>query len=227
MFPVMKSFSAISRKALSSGYKNGITGPLPHRGPLLSTLSWPPSTPEEEEPPTKNIRLEAIKSVGITQLHNHTKDLISRTTESLFETSLLDAHGHKRPSIAQIQEADRLESAIMEALDFYSSKHNTFSVGGQCIHVLGVEVSPDLRQAKAYWCLPHGLDLQNIPQLKLEQIVKKMQKILDERGGKIQAIVHTRLRAYYPPKIFWVAAEHISKDLKRGVSLENGKKKWR
>lgn len=82
-------------------------------------------------------------------------------------------------------------------------------------------------QAKAYWCLPHSLDLNTIPQPKLEQIVKKMQQILDERGGKIQAIVHTRLRAYYPPKIFWVAAEHISKDLKRGVSLEGGKKKWK
>jgi len=227
MFSVIKMFSVLPRRALSSGCKNGAAVHL--RGPSLSTLSnWPPPPEEDQQQlPTKNIRLEAIKSVGITQLHNHTQDIISRTRESLFEESLLDAHGHKRPSIPQIQEAARLESAIMDALDYYSSKHTTFSVGGQCIHVLGVEVSPDLRQAKAYWCLPHSIDLHTIPNSKLEQIVKKMQQILDERGGKIQAIVHTRLRAYYPPKIFWVAAEHISKDMKRGVSLEGGKKKWR
>ena len=73
--------------------------------------------------------------------------------------------------------------------------------------------------------LPLSLDLHKIPQSKLEQLVRKMQKILDDKGGKIQGLVHTRLRAYYPPRIIWVAAEHISKDLKRGVSLE--KKKWR
>ena len=33
----------------------------------------------------KNIRMEAIKSVGITQLHNATQDLILRTRQPLFE----------------------------------------------------------------------------------------------------------------------------------------------
>lgn len=178
----------------------------------------------------KNIRMEAIKSVGITQLHNATQDLILRTRQPLFEENLIDAHGRKKQSIAQIQEANRLESAIIDALAFYSSKHDTFSVGGQCIDVLGVEVAADLKVAKAYWCLPRSLDLHKIPQHKLEQLVRKVQTILDERGGKIQGLVYTRLRSCYPPRISWVAAEHVSKDLQRGVSLlPDGKrrKKWR
>jgi len=61
----------------------------------------------------------------------------------------------------------------------------------------------------------------------LTQLVKRMQKILDERGGRIQGLVHTRLRAYYPPKITFVAAEHVSRDLKRVVSVDDRKRKWR
>ncbi|KAL7532645.1 hypothetical protein ACHAWF_004198 [Thalassiosira exigua] len=174
----------------------------------------------------QNSRLDAIKAVGMTQLHSHTQDLISRTKQPLFEEDLTDVHGHKQPSIAQIQEANRLESSIIDALAFYSTKQTTFSVRGESIDVLGVEVSPDLKHARAYWCLPHSLDLRSLPHSKLEQLVKKMQHRLDERGGKIQALVHTRLRAYYPPKIKWVPAEHISRDLRRGVSLESGKRKW-
>jgi len=242
MFSLIKIWQSLPRRALSSEYINGTTIHFLPGGllaPSLSTLSSP-SPPKEEEQeqshseqqtshqlPSKNVRLEAIKSVGLTQLHNNTQDLISRTRQPLFEENPLDAHGYKRPSIAQIQEANRLESALIDAMDHYSSKHNTFSVGGQCIDLLGVEVSPDLKQARAFWCLPRSLDLHHIPHLKLEQIIKKMQQILDERGGKIQALVHARLRAYYPPKIVWVAAEHVSRDLERGVSLEGAKKKWR
>ena len=106
---------------------------------------------QQQQYPTKNIRLEAIKSVGMTQLHNTTQDLISRTRQPLFEESLVDAQGQKKKSIAQIQEGNRLESAIIDALAHYSSKYNTFLVGGQCIDLLGVEVSPDLKQCKAFW----------------------------------------------------------------------------
>lgn len=222
--------------SFSQACRNGGSKRLRRAGSPLSTLSSP-SPPEEEKLsqqhhierriPTKNIRLEALKSVGMTQLHNQTQDLISRTRQPLFEKHRLDAHGNERQSVAQLQESTRLESAIIDALAFYSTKHTTFSIKGQCIDVLGVEVSPDLKHARAYWCLPHGLDLHALPQSKLEQVVRKMQQILDERGGKIQALVHTRLRAYYPPKIKWVASQHVSKDLKRGVSLETGRKRWR
>jgi len=221
------TFMAVRRLTLSSACG------FPLRDRLsLSTISSPSHPKGEEQQsqstqlPARNTRLEAIKSVGITQLHNHTQDLISRTRQPLFEENPYGAHGHQRQSIAQLQESTRLESALIDALAYYSSKHTTFSIRGQCIDVLGVEVSPDLKHARAYWCLPHGIDLHSLPHSKLEQIVRKMQQILDERGGKIQALVHSRLRAYYPPKIKWVASEHVSKDLKRGVSLESGKKKW-
>lgn len=93
--------------------------------------------------------------------------------------------------------------------------------------MLGVEVSPDLKIAKVYWCLPYSLDIRKLPHETLEQLVRMMQQMLDEKGGKIQALVHSRLRAYYPPRLQWVAAEHVSRDLKRAVSLEKGKKKWK
>jgi hypothetical protein len=176
---------------------------------------------------TKNIKLEAIKSMGLTQLHNHTQDLISRTRIPLFYDDLVDAYGHKRPSIAQIQEASRLESALIDALEHHSSKRSTFVVGGLCIEVLGVEVSPDLKLARAYWCLPRGLDLRQLPDHKIGQALKRMQTILEERGGEIQRLVHNRLRAYHPPKIVWVAAEHVSMDMKRGVSLDSSRRKRR
>ena len=175
---------------------------------------------------SNNFRLDLIKSTGLAQLHNQTQDLISRTREPLF----LKVHGDEdaeRISIPQKQEAARLESTIVEALAVYSSKHDTFSIRGDCIDILGVEVSPDLKMARVYWCLPHSLDIRGLPHEKLEQVVRKMQERLQEKGGKIQALVHTRLRAYYPPKLQWVAAEHVSKDLKRGVSLEKGRKKWK
>lgn len=180
----------------------------------------------EPDTQTTNFRLEVIKSAGLSQLHNQTQDLISRTRTPLnFHDG--DEEEDKPISIPQKQEAARLESTITEALALYSSKHDTFSIRGDCIDILGVEVSPDLKMARVYWCLPYSLDIGELPHDKLELIVKRMQSILDEKGGKIQALVHTRLRAYYPPKLQWVAAEHVQRDLKRGVSLEKGKKKWK
>ncbi|KAL3794804.1 hypothetical protein ACHAW5_005225 [Stephanodiscus triporus] len=212
--------SAITRLSLSSRKAVGAAKSV---GASLSTLPSP-SLPEEEQhdirsrreihastppPPKRNIKLEAIKSVGITQLHNHTQDIIARASRPLFEDDPVDAHGHKRQSIAQIQEATRMESALIDALAHYSSRQSTFSVGGQCIEVLGVEVSADLKQARAFWCLPRSLDLHTIPDSKIQQLIIRMQQILDERGGKIQGLVHARLRAYHPPKIIFVAAEHV------------------
>ncbi len=178
-------------------------------------------------PPPKNIKLEAIKSVGLTQLHKHTQDIIARARQPLFEDDPVDARGNKRQSIAQIQEASRMESAIIDALAHYSSRNSTFSVGGHCIDVLGVEVSADLKQAKAFWCLPRSLDMHTIPDSKIKELIMRMQQILEERGGKIQGLVHARLRAYHPPKIVWVAAEHVSKDLRRGIFLDSKRKQWR
>ena len=182
-------------------------------------------TNDEKPSPQINSRLEAIKAAGMTQLHNQTQDVISCTSQSLFEdVDLVDAHGYKNPSIAQIQEAERIECAVHEALASYSSRYDTFNVNGQVIDVLGVEISQDLKQARVYWCLPRVLDLRGLSSSKLEQVVRRMQKILDNKGGEIQGIVHSRLRTYYPPKLKFVAAEHVSRDLKKGVSMV--KKKW-
>lgn len=241
----VKAAAKLSRPTLrtlasASGCKNNSRAALMPQWACHSFSTLYSQSPEEEneeyqqshfeEQPTqfssKNVRLEAIKSVGLTQLHNNTQDLISRTRQPLFEENLADAYGNKAPSIAQIQEANALETVIIDSFAAYSSKNTTFSLKGMCIDILGVEVSPDLRHARVYWCLPLSLDLHQLPHSKLEQVVKRMQQRLEERGGKIQALVHTRLRANFPPKIKWVPAEHVSKDLNRAVSQGGGRKKW-
>lgn len=194
---------------------------MPHLIPLMQFSSSSPSLQS-----SGNFRLDVIKSAGLSQLHNQTQDLISRTREPLVLNEQ-DFEQIKEPSIPQKQEAARLEPVIIEALALYSSRHDTFCIRGDCIDILGVEVSPDLKMARVYWCLPYSLDIGKLPHQKLEQVVTRMQQILDEHGKKIQALVHSRLRAYYPPKLQWVAAEHVSKDLKRGVSIEKGKRKWK
>jgi ribosome-binding factor A len=211
--PITQHLSSFSTSTTSPGQQ------------MLDNLR-PPSHPANK--PLVNARLDAIKAAGLAQLHNQTQDLISRTREPLFDdNNTNDPHGHGNQSVAQIQEATRLELAITEALAYYSSRQDTFSIRGECIDVLGVEVSADLKQARVYWCLPYSIDIRELPSAKLELVVRKMQQRLDEQGSKIQGLVHTRLRAYYPPKLQFVAAEHVSKDLKRGFSLEKGKKKWR
>lgn len=209
-------------RALHFGCVTGVAKPLISPSSSLSSSSSSSSSPIENNEPSskKNIKLEAIKSVGITQLVNHTQDLITRARQPLFEDDPVDENGHTKQSIAQIQESTRMESAILDALSHYSSRHNTFSVGGQCIEVLGVEVTPDLKTAKTYWCLPRSLDLHAIPDIKIKALITRMQQQLTEQGGKIQGLAHARLRAYHPPKIVWVPAEHVSKDLMRGASFD-------
>jgi len=171
--------------------------------------------------PRINVQLEAIKAAGLTQLSYQTQDLISRSRQKLFfdEENIDPITGKPKRTIAQIQEAARLETAVTEAFVHYSSKLTTFSIRGHCINILGVEVSTDLRTAEVFWCLPLSLDLEKLPHNILEKLVKGMQKLLDKRGGKIQGLVHTRLRSYYPPKLRFVPGEHVSKDLKRRVSI--------
>ena len=65
--------------------------------------------------PAKNLRLEAIKSVGLTQLVHATQDLVARTRQPLFVDDPVDARGRKRPTITQTQKEIRLESALVEA----------------------------------------------------------------------------------------------------------------
>lgn len=170
--------------------------------------------------PPVNIKLEAIKAAGLTQLHNHTQDLIQRSSQPLFGDEDYDPiTGRPKLSIAQKQEASRLETAVMESFVHYSSKHTTFSIKGHVIDILGVDVSKDLRAAKVYWCLPLNLELDKLPHSKVEQLIRKMQQLLEEKGSRIQGLVHTRLGSHYTPKLSFCPGEHVSKDLSKIFSI--------
>ena len=71
--------------------------------------------------------------------------------------------------------------------------------------ILDVEVSRDLRDARAYWTLPFSL--VQLPDNVRAEIKKRMQAILEKRGGKLQALVHHRLRFKYNAKLRFVPAE--------------------
>lgn len=49
--------------------------------------------------------------------------------------------------------------------------------------------------------------------------------MLDEKGKVLQGVVHGKLRGYYPPRLKFVAAEHVRRDGRGGVSLGD-RGKW-
>ena len=170
--------------------------------------------------PPVNVKFEAIKTAGLNQLSGHTQDLIQRSSQSLFGEEDYDPiTGRPKLSIAQKQEASRLETAVMESFVHYSSKHTTFSIKGHVIDILGVNVSKDLRAAKVYWCLPLNLELDKIPHSKVDQLIRKMQQLLEEKGGHIQGLVHTRLGSHYTPRLSFCPGEHISRDLSKRYTI--------
>mmetsp|Transcript_16852 Transcript_16852/g.39173 ORF Transcript_16852/g.39173 Transcript_16852/m.39173 type:complete len:234 (+) Transcript_16852:314-1015(+) len=171
-------------------------------------------------PVNNNIKLEAIKAAGVKQLHNFTQDLTQRSSQPLFGDEDYDpVTGRPKLSIAQKQEASRLETAVVESFVHYSSKHTTFSIKGHVIDILGVDVSQDLRAAKVYWCLPLNLDLDKLPHSKVDQLIRQMQQLLEEKGGHIQGSVHTRLGSHYTPRLSFCPGEHISRDLSKRFTI--------
>jgi len=109
------------------------------------------------------------------------------------------------PTARQIKEASRIHQVLDEAIEQYSKKDATFTIRGDPIMILDVEVSQDLRHARAYWTLP--FTLIDLPGGMRTEMKRRMQTILEKRGGALQAMVHSKLRFYYPPRVRFVPAE--------------------
>lgn len=155
----------------------------------------------------KNEELEAIKWEGMEALENSTKDMIRKVGNQRLLNKDEDDEG---PSVRQLREAERLFRLCQQAIDEDSTSSASLRIQGQSIVIIDVEVSRDLRQARVYWSLPYSILLRkDIPNSTLTQIQGQMQQLLQQPkyGGRIQTLVHNKLRFYYPPKLTFVPAE--------------------
>lgn len=126
-----------------------------------------------------------------------TNDVIAKTRAPLFRP----AH-EMGPSPAQLAEANRIYQVLSQVLETFSTRDTTFSIKGEPIIVMEVEVSKDLKQARVYWTMPFSV--LSYPADVVEQVKQRMQLLLEKRGGKLQRLVHAQLRSYYPPKLRWI-----------------------
>mmetsp|Transcript_11433 Transcript_11433/g.33705 ORF Transcript_11433/g.33705 Transcript_11433/m.33705 type:complete len:238 (+) Transcript_11433:137-850(+) len=161
--------------------------------------------------PRRNSALEAVKQAGMAHLEQTTQDVATKTRDPLIVSEESDS-----PSVNQLREANRIHRVLNDCLEDFSRKNSSFSIRGETIAIMEVEVSPDLRHARAYWTLP--ISLIEFPEKVRLEAKRRMQIILEKHGGRLQTLVHAKLRFYYPPKIRFVQADddiltHAFKDL--------------
>lgn len=150
---------------------------------------------------TRNFRLEAIKKEGLTHLEQTAEEAAAKTAaKPLFVTD-----EEMGPNKRQMKEASRIHRVLDDAIEQYSKKESTFTIRGDPIMILDVEVSQDFRHARAYWTLP--FTLIDLPDDTRAEVKRRMQTILEKKGGALQALVHSKLRFYYPPRVRFVPAE--------------------
>ena len=106
------------------------------------------------------------------------------------------------PSPDQLAEAHRINTVLLQVLDNFSKRDATFSIKGEPIVIMEVEVSKDLKQARVYYALP--FNVLKYPKHVVQEVSRRMQELLEKRGGKLQRLVHAQLRSYYPPKLRFV-----------------------
>ncbi len=178
------------------------------RNKMRMTTS-PPTSIESQlsRRPRLNKKLESIKEQGQRILEATILDIQSKT-----DRHLLVEDEDNGPTVNQLKEATRLKQLMEDAIEEYTSKRgNLFCIMSEPIVVIDCEVTEDLRQARVFWSLPFAVLMMGdgkINQATREKIVKRMQRILDERGGVLQGLVHNKLRSYFrPPRIRFVPAE--------------------
>lgn len=154
----------------------------------------------ERPAPIRNEALKQIKALGMTHLESTTDEVAAKTRDPLFTPE-----NEIGPSPDQLAEANRVYSVITDVLENLSGRDSTFSIRGEPIVIMEVEVSKDLKQARIYWSLPFSV--HKFPDNILDEVTRRMQEILQTHGGKIQRLVHARLCAYYPPKLRFVPSE--------------------
>jgi hypothetical protein len=87
-----------------------------------------------------------IKALGMPHLEATTLEIINKTREPLFL-----AESEMGPSPDQLAEANRIFGVLSDVMDTFSRRDATFSIKGEPIVIMDVEVSKDLKQARIYW----------------------------------------------------------------------------
>ena len=149
----------------------------------------------------RNFRLEAIKKEGLPHLEQTAEEAAAKAAAKPLFITQEEIGPNKR----QMKEASRIHQVLDDAIEQYSKKEATFTIRGDPIMILDVEVSQDFRHAIAYWVLP--FTLIDLPDDTRAEVKRRMQTILEKKGGALQAMVHSKLRFYYPPRVRFVPAE--------------------
>ena len=160
---------------------------------------------QQQQPDKKSWDIESVKQKGMSLLETNFVNVKSQTKQRLLPSDE-DGGG---PSVRQIRESRRLISLMEDAINQYTSKKgNTFCIRGEPIVVVDAEVSPDMSQARIFWCLPFGLLSLKYDRSIQREVIRRMQIILDDKGGVLKGIVHGRLRMYKrSPNIRFVPAD--------------------
>eukprot|EP00934_Nitzschia_sp_Nitz4_P000330 Nitzschia sp. Nitz4//scaffold28_size193895//49523//50155//NITZ4_001639-RA/size193895-processed-gene-0.54-mRNA-1//-1//CDS//3329545904//330//frame0 len=109
----------------------------------------------------------------------------------------------------QLAEAQRILDAATEALDDLAANEQNirspWTIAGEPIVLLHVQVNANAKQAKVYWTLPYTYLMD--PRMTMEKY-QKMVKILQPQlnPGDLARRVYHRLRNYYAPRIHLVPA---------------------
>ena len=162
---------------------------------------------QQQYKPRMNKGLESIKEQGKDILDATLSDIISKT-----KRRLLIEDEDTGPTIYQLKESMKVKRLMEDAIETYTTTNSSlFCIMNDPISIIDVEITEDLRQARVFWSLPYSimvLDDSVVNRDTREKIVVKMQSILDERGGVLQGMVHTKMRNYFrAPKIRFVPAE--------------------
>lgn len=154
----------------------------------------------ERPVPIPNEALAQIKALGMPHLEATAQEVAAKTREPLF----VPEH-EMGPTPDQLAEASRVYAVLSNVLETFSSRDSTFSIRGEPIVIMEVEVSRDLKQARVYWTLPFSV--MELPDNALDEVSRRMQDILERKGGKLQRLVHAVLSSYYAPKLRFVPSE--------------------
>ena len=160
---------------------------------------------DEEEPLGPNPGLASVIAQGQASLERSAALVAKLTRQS-------NTHSKQEKDVSQLAEAQRIESAVNEALDDLVlnslAAAASLQVGGEPIVVLHVDVNRTRRLAKVHWCLPYGVLLDpDVTRNVYQRLKETVQERLVQDGTSILSkAVHGRLQSYYPPRLRLVPA---------------------
>lgn len=112
------------------------------------------------------------------------------------------------PTHRQESERQRLLRVVTECIDEMAQKDPCLSIQGDPIVILDIQVKPSVKSALVYWSLPYSILLsESLSFLQKELLQFRMEQVVEQRGeAKVQKLVSSVLRSYYPPKLHFKPA---------------------